>query len=38
MVGCCLINADDLTMLEAREECELLRSHNCFDMLFVICT
>lgn len=28
VVGCCVIS-DDMTMLEAQEECELLRSHNC---------
>lgn len=26
---CCLINVDDMMMLEAHAECELLRSHNC---------
>ncbi len=29
MVGCCLINADDMMMFEAYEECELLGGHNC---------
>ncbi len=36
MVGCCLINVDDMIMLDAHEECEFLRSPNGHMLIWLI--